>query len=589
MKVFHLQRSSLVFRIALPFALLLLATMGMLSFYLSVFIRQSYLDILENNLKSEAHLTADRMAALMIANDPSAMEARVRLYSDLLGVRVTIVSSDGTVLGESNADPNEMENHLNRPEIQRALQKTVSTEMRFSNTLQTQMLYAAAPMLDGERVLGVARLAVSLDTIRRNENNLLGSMLIATGIATGLAILLAVLIATYTIAPLRELTLAAQRIASGNRDDIVMTMRYDEIGRLQRAFSDMAYRLKEQIDELNDERGKMAAVLSNMTDGVIMVNGEGYVELVNPAVLRLFNIQAENALGKSLIEVVRHHQMAELWRRSLQTGEQQSNMIETAPDRLYIQEIATPLNASMPERTLLVFQDLTRVRKLETVRQDFVSNVSHELRTPLASLKAITETLQEGALEDPAVARRFLGRMEMEIDNLTQMVQELLELSRIESGKVPLRRRPVSPCEMSSPAVERMAIQAERAGLQLCMDCPADLPLVLADPDRLEQVLVNLIHNAIKFTSPGGEIKVSAYAENKQVIFNVRDSGVGIPPEALTRIFERFYKADRSRSGKGTGLGLSIARHIIEAHGGRIWAESVVNQGSTFYFSLPIA
>jgi two-component system phosphate regulon sensor histidine kinase PhoR len=278
-----------------------------------------------------------------------------------------------------------------------------------------------------------------------------------------------------------------------------------------------------------------------------------------------------------------------LWRKSQATGEQQTTTLETSPDRLLVQGIATPLQQSLPGNILMVFQDLTRVRRLEMVRRDFVSNVSHELRTPLASLKALTETLMEGALEDPPAARRFLTRMEAEIDNLTQMVQELLELSRIESGKVPLERRSITPLKLISPAVERMQLQAERAGLNISLECPEDLPPVSADPTRMEQVLVNLLHNAIKFTPPGGKITVSAYHEGANVIIFVKDTGVGIAPDALPRIFERFYKADRARSGGGTGLGLSIARHLVEAHGGRIWAESMVNQGSIFYFSIPMA
>jgi two-component system phosphate regulon sensor histidine kinase PhoR len=243
----------------------------------------------------------------------------------------------------------------------------------------------------------------------------------------------------------------------------------------------------------------------------------------------------------------------------------------------------------MPGSVLIVLQDLTRMRRLEMIRRDFVSNVSHELRTPLASLKALTETLQEGALEDPPAARRFLLRMEHEIDNLTQLVQELLELSRIESGKVPLKKTRVTPWELVSPAVERMMVQAERAGVHLSLDCPDSLPPVLADQSRMGQVLVNLVHNAIKFTSPGGEIVIQAQQDQNMVVFTVRDTGAGIAPEALPRIFERFYKADRSRSSGGTGLGLSIAKNMVQAHGGRIWAESEVGKGSTFYFSLPIA
>jgi two-component system phosphate regulon sensor histidine kinase PhoR len=586
-----MKRHSLVFRIALPFAVLLLLTMGGLSLYLSSFIRESYLDMLRSQLTAEARLVADRLGVSMAESpeDPAALEAWARYYARLLSARTTVIDARGNVLAESHDVAGEMENHLDRPEFQRALGQEVSAELRYSDTLQTQMLYAAAPVLVDGEVVGAARLAVSLRAITRSENALLNTILIATAIATGLAIALAILVTYSGIFPLKQLTETAQRMASGDLQEIPSISRRDEIGRLHQAFQDMAHQVKARMDDLRTERAKLEIVLANMTDGILIVDLDGTVQLANLAAERLFHTTVEAAGLKTLIEVVRHHQLVELWRKSNITRQQETTTLETTPGRVFLQGIATPLHESLPGMTLMVFQDLTRVRQLETVRRDFVSNVSHELRTPLASLKALAETLQEGALEDPPAARRFLQRMDTEIDNLTQMVQELLELSRIESNRVPLQRAAVLPCELARPAVERMQLQAERAGLSLRLECPNDLPAVQADPQRIEHVLVNLLHNAIKFTQPGGQIVVSVYPERGQVVFCIRDTGVGISADALPRIFERFYKTDRSRSGGGTGLGLSIARHIIEAHSGRIWAESKENQGSTFYFTLPLA
>jgi two-component system phosphate regulon sensor histidine kinase PhoR len=240
------------------------------------------------------------------------------------------------------------------------------------------------------------------------------------------------------------------------------------------------------------------------------------------------------------------------------------------------------------EGYLVILQDLTRIRRLETVRRDFISNISHELRTPLAGLKALVDTLRGGAIKDPPAAKRFLKRMDAEVDALTQMVEELLALSRIESGQAPLRLGPTPVAEVVIPPVDRLRPQAERAGLEFVVLLPPQLPQVLAEADRARLVLTNLAHNAVKFTPPGGRIVVAARVAGDEVIFSVEDTGVGIPAEDLPRIFERFYKADRARSGGGTGLGLAIAKHLVQGHGGRIWAESVEGQGSTFSFTLPV-
>jgi two-component system phosphate regulon sensor histidine kinase PhoR len=347
----------------------------------------------------------------------------------------------------------------------------------------------------------------------------------------------------------------------------------------------LALALSVRTSVVEAERARLAAVLERMTDGVLIADSEGRIQFANPAAERLF--ETGQAVGRRVVEVLRQYQLVEAWQRSRETGEAQEESVEIPARRRFLQLVVLPDRQT--GGSLLVVQDLTRVRRLETVRRDFISNVSHELRTPLASLKALTETLRDGALEDPKAASRFLGRIETEVDALTQMATEVLELSRIESGQVPLELKAVPAASLLISATERMRAQAERAGLALRMGADQDMTEVRADPPRLEQVLVNLIHNAVKFTRPGGQVVLAAQAESDFVRFSVSDTGAGIPAEELERIFERFYKADRARSGGGTGLGLSISRHLVEAHGGRIWAESTEGQGSTFYFTIPIA
>lgn len=577
-------------RIGLPYVLLLAGVMLALGIYLSHFIRQTYLNDLENELTAETKLAAQVVASQMqegISSD--ALDLLAKEWAGILGKRITIIDRDGIVLGESQEDRRLMENHSNRPEVIQALVSGKGVSTRLSDTLGLEMMYLAIPIEVNGEVVGIMRTAMPLQQVQQNIRRLQSTLVAFSLVATLLAALLALWIADRATHPLRELTWAASQMAAGKLDSRLIPSSTDEVGRLTQAFNTMAVQLGEQISDLEAERSRMAAVLAVMNDGVIIVDGEGRVQLVNAAAEAMFGVAQEDALGLTLMEALRLHQIAELWQHSQETGEPYATLLEIPTRQLFLEGVATPLGQALPGNTLLLFQNQTRLRRLETVRQDFISNISHELRTPLASLKALTETLAESALDDPPAARRFLSRMETEVDALTQMVAELLELSRIESGRVPLKMTPSSPLKLIEGAFERLRLQAERAHLAVEINCPPDLPHVLADAGRLEQVLVNLLHNAIKFTPPGGQIILSAQGQDENILFSVHDSGVGITADDLPRIFERFFKVDRARSSGGTGLGLAIARHQVEAHGGKIWVQSEEGKGSTFYFVIPIA
>lgn len=581
---------SIRWRIALPFALLILLLMVGLTAYLSSFIRQTYLDNLKTGQAGETRLAADQLGEELVSGASSDQLASIaRRWASLLDMRVTILDPQGNIIAESEGDPNRMGNHLNRPEIQEALVNGEGSATRLSDSLDYEMLYTASVVrLDGETA-GFVRLARSLDTIEASVDRLVYTMMAIAALATLVSIILAVWIANNTSRPLRQLTGAARQISSGNLDSRILPNTRDEVGQLTQAFNQMADRLRDQIEALEAERSKMAGVLTEMTDGVIIVDQLGAIQLINPAAQSMFGVSEVEARDRSLVEVARNHQLVELWRLSQRTGDTQVAPIEISAKGLYLQAVASPFGESLPASTLLIFQNLTRLRRLETVRRDFISNISHELRTPLASLKALTETLLEGALDDPPNARRFLQRMDTEVDAMSLMVSELLELSRIESGAIPLQMRPVSPNRLIESSVERLRVQAERAGLEIFLECPPDLPDTLVDESRMEQVMVILLHNAIKFTPAGGKIWVRARHSDNRVLISVQDTGIGIPREDLVRIFERFYKTDRARASGGTGLGLAIARHTVVAHGGKIWAESGDGDGSTFFLTLPIA
>lgn len=390
---------------------------------------------------------------------------------------------------------------------------------------------------------------------------------------------------------LSELKDMAQRVSAGDFDARILPHSNGEEADLTRAVNDMADRLRDEVRQLASENLQLSIVFQNMADGAIITDALGRVLLTNPAASRMLNYDMQQAFGRSYAEIVRHHQLIDLWQVCRNEGREAVAAVEI--DRnLFLQAFVTPFEESGTRGFLVILQDLTQVRFLQTVRRDFISNISHELRTPLASLRAIVETLQDGAFEETDVAHGFLERADSEIDTMTQMIEELLELARIESGEVPLRMTDTDVYELVELPLERILPQAERENITVVSDIADDLPPVLADAERMHRVVSNLLHNALKFSNPGGTIRVNAYIEAipaTEVTVLIQDNGAGIASEDIERIFERFYKSDRARtrSQGGTGLGLAIAKHLVEAHGGRIWVKSKEGKGSSFYFTIP--
>jgi len=597
---------SIRWRIALPFVLIiLLATLG-LSLYTSHQLRRARLADLETRLLTEAHwLSEDAQTALRDPLRPD-LPALVHLAETAAasGERLTIIDRDGVVLAESHADVLSMDNHLRRPEIRQALLQGQGSATRFSTTLQQQIMYAAVAVREGDALLGFVRVALPFDEIEANANQLTGTLVAAGLVTAAVSVLLALVVALHTINPVRRLTAAAQRVAAGDLSARLLPTSRDEVGQLTRAFNHMTDELNEQITASARERGRLSAVLNTMGDGVLITDDSARVTLINPGATRILRADPDKSLGRTLAQVVYTPELIELWNLCQQTGREQTATMETILHGSILHAVISPLREISPPGYLIILQDLTRLQRLETIRRDFVSNISHELRTPLASLSLVVETLRDGAIEDPPAARRFLSYMENELDTLTQMVEELLELAKIESGKVPLNLKPTRVNKLVRKPIRRLQPQAEHKGVALTLSIPVDLPRVLADAKRIQQVVTNLVHNAIKFTPAGGVITVFAaqpesltqipadpHAEalSPSVIIGVTDTGVGIPAEDLPRIFERFYKTDRARAQEGTGLGLAIAKHLVQAHRGQLWVESAEGVGSTFYFSLPIA
>jgi len=576
---------SIRWRIAIPFLILILASTAGLGFYFSHFMRDHHMDNLRSQLTNEARLVGDGSQPYFEGQEAELNTLAGRL-GEQIDARITIIALDGTVLADSEEDPTAMENHADRPEVIEALATGVGVNTRHSATLGYDMMYAATPIEQDGTIVGVARVALPLTDINADLAHINRTIAIVAGIAAAAVILLTLVIARITTRPIKELTQLSGKIARGELDQRIEIATRDEIGELARAFNQMSAKLKEMLHLMAADRDRMTAIVNNMADGVVMTDTEGRVTLVNPAAERMIQISQEEARGRYLIEATAEPEANGLLKRCLNTGEPQSGMVERAvAGKQFLWVMATPMEGG----SLLILHDLTELRKLEMMRRDFISNISHELRTPLASIKVLAETLEEGGIEDAGVSREFLQKIDAEVDKLSQLVVELGELSRIESGEVAFDIKPVPVSQIADEASDRMRPLAERASLELSLDIPPDMPPVLADRERIEQVLVSLLHNAIKFTPPGGRVSLSAEVQGDRVAISVTDTGVGIPADDLLRIFERFYKADKARAGGGTGLGLAIAKHIVQSHGGDIWAESTEGKGSTFTFTLPIA
>lgn len=581
--------NSIQWRITIPFVLIVLVSMGALGIYLVNFIRDSQINSLCSQLGNEAKLVAQASLPYFVSSSHNELDELAKATGNQINSRVTIIASDGTVLGDSESDPKTMENHATRPEVVEAIAVGIGVATRYSTTLEQQMLYVAVPITANSEVVGIARVALPLGRVQKSVNILVISIALSMALATLLVGLAAAIIARRVAHPIRQLTQAVRRIAAGELEQKIPILATDESGQLAKAFNEMSSSLKVMVTKISEERSKLAHILSNITDGLIMTDAEGRVTLINQAAERLFNIEEAKAVGQHLIEVVRDHDIDSILKLCLKTSRQHSTQIELGTSKRFLRIIAIPVVGDWGNLTgaIIMSQDLTEMKSLQTMRQEFVDNISHELRTPLASIKAIVETLQDGAISDKKVARRFLTEIDNELDRMTQLVGGLTELSSVESGRDELKPEMVNLNVLIEDAVARLRPLAKRKNVTLSASLFTNLPPVHADKNRIYQVITNLVHNAIKFTPPDGKVNVSTELSESSVLVKVSDTGIGISEEDLPRIFERFYKADKARTGEGTGLGLAIAKHIVQAHGGNIWAESKESKGSTFFFTLP--
>ena len=578
---------SFQWRIGIPFIILIVVCMGALGIYLTNNVRSNQLKNLRTQLEQEARITAEASMPSLSGQGDNPEILATELGKEI-DTRITLIAPDGTVLGDNMQDPSTMENHSTRPEVIAALAKGIGESTRFSDTLKEQMMYVAILVTNQGKTLGIARVALPLTTVNNSVDQVGRTVIISTVIVALLAVLAAWLIARTTTRPIRQLTKASREMAAGKLDQRIAVTNKGETGQLAQAFNEMSSRLKSTMESLSAEKTELAGILANMADGVIMTDAEGNIALANAAAEKIFGFKDAEALNRPLIEAVHDHDVDRILKDCLKSRQQQSAQFESGVARYFLRAIAIPLQSQgRISGALVLIQDLTELRNLQTMRREMVGNISHELRTPIAGIKAMAETLQNCAIDDKVAAKDFLARIENEADRLAQMVAELTQLSRIETGRAELKMEPINLNSLIDDVLAEMTPLAEKQQVVLGKNLAQNLPVVKADKDRIRQTIINIVYNAIKFNKIGGTVTVATAFNEKSVTVSIADNGIGISKSDLPHVFERFYKADKARSSGGSGLGLAIAKHTVQAHGGEISAQSEEGKGSTFTFTLP--
>ncbi len=581
---------SLQWRIVLSYTVLIIVSMGAVSVYLVSFVRGTYVTGLEERLEREAVLAAESLAPFFDGEPQvDGLRETGERVGSLIDARVTVIDLDGNVLVDTWESPEQLQNQSQRPEVRDALLGGTSWSTRVSATLGQELLYTAAPITSEGELVGVARVAIPTSAIRSNVNRIIATILISAVVVSLLSLALGYYLARRTSRSVRSVTEAARQVALGDLDHRVEALSSDETRDLADAFNSMASSLRQMVQELSGERDKLSAVLETMADGVALIGPEERTELVNSAGLEMLGVREPEPIGMRFPEVVRDFDLNRLVTACLETGQQQHGEVELYQPARYLGAIATPIVEAADTWVLLTIHDLTRMHQVETTRREFVTNVSHELRSPLASVKAIVETLDNGALDDAEVARDFVRRINGEVDRMSRMVEDLLDLARLDSRQGLLSLHTVDLRLLMDEVKGSFQERADHKNVRIEVITPERLPRAVGDEERLRQVLTNLLDNALKFTPGSGWVTLSAYPEEEMIRVGVRDSGVGIPEGHLPHIFERFYKVDRSRQGGGTGLGLAIVKHIVQAHGSEITVHSREGEGSAFTFTLPRA
>jgi two-component system phosphate regulon sensor histidine kinase PhoR len=507
------------------------------------------------------------------------------------GARVTVIASDGRVLADSQSDPQTMENHATRPEIQEAMARGDGRSIRHSVTINRDLLYYAVRQDSFGGPSAVLRFALPLETVDEVLSSFRHRLWLASFFILLIAGAISMLFSRSFTGRVERLEEFSRRVAEGDFRPQPRDGSGDALEALGISLNRTAARLDRTIQTLTEERNLSSAILGSMVEGVAVVNGSERLVFANPGFAEILGLDVPPTSGSALVEVVRQTELVEAVRQVLGGESRVQSEIVTGTLRQHFFAITVAsVRAGDTIGAVVVLHDITELRKLERVRRDFVANVSHEFRTPLTAIQGFSETLLAGAIDDPQNRTRFLEIILEHSRRLARLTEDLLMLSKMDAERLELEIRRLSVSQLIESCLETAQRRAAEKDLRISVNAPERLPDIAGDRRRLAEVLQNLLDNAIQYTLPGGQIVLSAATVGEEVVLTVSDTGIGIPQADQPRIFERFYRVDvaRSREAGGTGLGLAIAKHLVEIHGGRLWVESEIGQGSRFHFSVPL-
>lgn len=580
-------RLRLFWKLGLTYLLLLAAALLAIDIYAGQVLRREYLRGGFARLEALAAVAEARPPGF---EDPKQPQDWV-LWLARGGVRATVIASDGRVLADSEEPPQTMDNHGNRPEVREALASGEGRSVRYSHTVERELVYLAVRYERAGDTPAVLRLAYTLSELEEALADVRLKLWAASGVVLLLAGGVSLLFSRAFSRRVERLKEFSHRVAEGDFRPAAVDREGDELSQLNAAMNETAARLESTIASLKEERDRSAVILRSMVEGVAVVDAAERVLFCNQSFCEALALSPGACENRPLLEVVRNPQLVSVIRDALagRQGAATEVTLGTLRPRSFT-ATAAPIRSDQHAGAVLVLHDISEIRRLERVRQDFVANVSHEFKTPLTAIQGFAETLLSGALEDAENSRRFLGIIRDHAARLARLTDDLLKLARMDAGKLEIRNEPVRVDELVEALVETSRFHAEQRGLELRAEVAEGIPRVRGDMGRLQELLQNLVDNALHYTPAGGRVLLQAARAGDEVVFSVRDTGIGIPEGEQARIFERFYRVDasRSREAGGTGLGLAIARHLAEAQGGRLWVESEVGAGSTFYVALPV-